>query len=315
MAEPSQTSVKRRRDEMSNVLQYDFQRCTELWYSDGNVILVAGSTGFRVYRGLLARQSQAFNDMFLVPQPADSEQIEGCPVVRLSDDTSDLIHAFRALFGGVNYFSRDERTPIEIIAALARVTHKYGMQSLREQVLNQLKMTFPIQLPDAFTTFKDHLERSPILMNEADVIVVINLARLIEAPSLLPLAFYGCCQLQDKLITGVTCGGRLEELSQNELLTCIRGKDQLVKAREAGIQRMLQTTPEHHNVRLSSLPADAVGSCSRFLVDIHRSDIGPLQTVRRLSVRSAPPREDGPEERLEVPPRAVRPSDRRMASR
>lgn len=62
-----------------------------LWFEDGNVVLIAENTGFRVYRGLLARHSDIFRDMFSVPQPqtAAEDSFDGCPVVRMADDRAD----------------------------------------------------------------------------------------------------------------------------------------------------------------------------------------------------------------------------------
>ncbi|TFK47460.1 hypothetical protein OE88DRAFT_1636554 [Heliocybe sulcata] len=43
--------------------------CEDLWYDDGTVVLKTGSSGFRVYRGVLAEHASAFRDMFAMPQP------------------------------------------------------------------------------------------------------------------------------------------------------------------------------------------------------------------------------------------------------
>lgn len=63
----------------------------DLWFEDGNVVLIAENTGFRVYRGLLAKHSDIFRDMFSIPQPhSEAEDVlEGCPVVRLADDRAE----------------------------------------------------------------------------------------------------------------------------------------------------------------------------------------------------------------------------------
>ena len=65
----------------------------DLWYEDGTVILIAESTGFRVYRGLLSKHSEVFRDMFSLPQPtsAANDPYEGCPIVRLAGDTAEEI--------------------------------------------------------------------------------------------------------------------------------------------------------------------------------------------------------------------------------
>ena len=70
------------------------RRHPDLWYDDGTVILIAEKTAFRVYRGLLAKHSEVFRDMFTVPQPTtptNNDAFEGCPIVHLVDDTADDI--------------------------------------------------------------------------------------------------------------------------------------------------------------------------------------------------------------------------------
>lgn len=66
------------------------QRDEEFWFPDGNVVLVASGFGFRVYQGLLARDSPFFADLFSLPQPNQAEVLDGCPVVHLTDCHEDL---------------------------------------------------------------------------------------------------------------------------------------------------------------------------------------------------------------------------------
>lgn len=67
-------------------------RHSELYFSDGNVILLCESTVFKVWRGILAVNSEVFQDLFsLEPhQPDTSEKYDGVPVVRLHDSAKDM---------------------------------------------------------------------------------------------------------------------------------------------------------------------------------------------------------------------------------
>lgn len=38
-----------------------------LWFEDGNIVIITGNIGFRVYRGVLARKSAVFRDLFNLP--------------------------------------------------------------------------------------------------------------------------------------------------------------------------------------------------------------------------------------------------------
>lgn len=72
---------------------------SDIWYHDGNVILQAGNTQFKVYQGALAEASSVFKDMFSFPQPpaADTELVEGCPVVHVSDSAEELKIVLQAM--------------------------------------------------------------------------------------------------------------------------------------------------------------------------------------------------------------------------
>jgi hypothetical protein len=71
---------------------------SQLWFDDGNVVIQAGNTQYKVYRGVLAARSPVFQDMFSFPQPPNLELIEGCPLVHLSDPALQVTPFLRAIF-------------------------------------------------------------------------------------------------------------------------------------------------------------------------------------------------------------------------
>ena len=92
-ASPSDTSNREASStESSSPNPLGLQHHKELWFEDGNVVLVAQGTAFRVFRSLLAEHSTVFADMFAASSPATEETLDGCPVVRLSDSSHDLAH-------------------------------------------------------------------------------------------------------------------------------------------------------------------------------------------------------------------------------
>lgn len=80
---------------------------SDIWFSDGNIVLVAGSAAFKVHRGQLERQSEVFRDLFSLPQPEDQNQtlVDGCPAIDLYDCPSDIYHLLVALYDGLHVFS------------------------------------------------------------------------------------------------------------------------------------------------------------------------------------------------------------------
>jgi hypothetical protein len=74
-------------------------RSPDVWFEDGTLVVRAETTVFRVYRGILASQSEVFKDMLAFPQPDDpeAEAFDGCPVVRVQDSAEDMSCFLRVL--------------------------------------------------------------------------------------------------------------------------------------------------------------------------------------------------------------------------
>lgn len=71
-----------------------------LWFEDGNIIISAEDSAFRVYRGVLAKKSDVFKDLFSLPQPSQDETLYGCPVVRVQVGKMDIYRFLRVIFDG-----------------------------------------------------------------------------------------------------------------------------------------------------------------------------------------------------------------------
>ena len=83
---------------------------SDIWFSDGNIALVAGSAAFKVHRGQLERHSEVFKDMFPVGgcigpsrqgtsvcdedivNEEGNKIVDGCPMVGIYDCPSDVYH-------------------------------------------------------------------------------------------------------------------------------------------------------------------------------------------------------------------------------
>ena len=74
---------------------------SDLWFSDGNIVIISGKAAFKVHRGQLERHSEVFRDLFSIPQPAIQELFEGCPWVELHDAPGDILYLLMALYDGL----------------------------------------------------------------------------------------------------------------------------------------------------------------------------------------------------------------------
>ena len=77
---------------------------SRFWFDDGNVILQAENTQFRVHRSLLSLHSNVFKDMFSMPQPTDTTtapNADGCPVITIFDKASDLEYVLSIFYENI----------------------------------------------------------------------------------------------------------------------------------------------------------------------------------------------------------------------
>ncbi|TFK85564.1 hypothetical protein K466DRAFT_664419 [Polyporus arcularius HHB13444] len=171
-------------------------RDSQVWLQDGNTILVSEDyIAFRVHLGTIAHRSDVFRELFALPRSVHEENMDGCPVIRLHDSSTDLRHLLLVLCCGRNYYySRDhfQCVPFSVLESLIRVGHKYAVHDVLSEALGRLKKYYPTTLDewDDVEGRARWVDTSP-----ADATTVIELARLANAPSLLPTAYLTCCGL------------------------------------------------------------------------------------------------------------------------
>lgn len=97
LTEPSRHKRQRVNDDTLDHGQ--FVKDETFWYDDGNIIVVAQSIGFRIYKGVLTAQSEFFGDLFSLPQThnAAESNVDACPVVHVTDTPDELRSLLRAL--------------------------------------------------------------------------------------------------------------------------------------------------------------------------------------------------------------------------
>ncbi|KAJ6607578.1 hypothetical protein B0H10DRAFT_1817689, partial [Mycena sp. CBHHK59/15] len=165
------------------------ERSTDVWFEDGTVVLKAARTLFRVYRGILSAQSPIFHDTFSIPQPTTQEMYDGCPVVVLHDFPNDL-RVFLAATHNPGYLKTSPVDGIDTLSALLRLSTKYEVDYLRNDMLSILTSIYP-------SSVEAWLERnSPPGYSEIDDhdFKALNLARELQILQILPGVFFECCR-------------------------------------------------------------------------------------------------------------------------
>ncbi|KAI0742371.1 hypothetical protein C8Q80DRAFT_1238079 [Daedaleopsis nitida] len=201
---------------------------TEFTFQDGNIIIVAGDVAFKVYRGLLAEHSSVFRSMLDIGQaiPNPAEMVDGCHVIPLYDSPNDIRGLFRLIYplSSTLHFST-RKVDMASISAIIRIDHKYELKGLYDQAMSYLT-TYYTSSFDEWHQGRNTFEWRP---EPTQAIGAINLARLTNTPSILPLAFYICATLGPDIARGyLREDGTVEYLSHEDLYHCLRLKEKLV---------------------------------------------------------------------------------------
>ncbi|PIL26458.1 hypothetical protein GSI_12216 [Ganoderma sinense ZZ0214-1] len=167
--------------------------------------------------------------MFATGDPAADESLDGCPVVRLPDAPSDLKHLLHFLVPSVGRSFLDHKRPIEFpeLFAVVRLAHKYNIENLLEQALHVLKQFYTT----SFSKYERRPHSHPNFARPRLVhhIGAVNLARLTNTLSILPIALYHCCALSGTVMDGWTRDtGETEYLSMQDLRAVLTARGELV---------------------------------------------------------------------------------------
>ncbi|KAI0370988.1 hypothetical protein BV20DRAFT_943153 [Pilatotrama ljubarskyi] len=210
----------------------------ELWFEDGNLILVTRDIKFRIYKGPLVAHSPVFKDMLSLPQPPtatlkpvgvemDDSGDGSCAVVPLPDSPEDIRHFLRVLIPGQTLRIGPMDPSFDEISACMRLGHKYQCDQMVQRSIDYLKRYYPDDI-DVWMSKDRPLD--PPRFEPIHHIGVVNLARTIGADALLPVALARCCLLDGEIVEGFAReDGTRETLSTEELGRLFAGKAKLMR--------------------------------------------------------------------------------------
>lgn len=177
----------------------------DLWFADGNLILKAEKSLFRIYSGLLGARSSVFKDMLAFPPPqGGNAMMDGCHIVTVYDSAKDMAYFLKAVFDsrcvashvhrdhlvtthGQSYFEPPPApTELPIVEAVLRLSLKYDVQYLRRRALHHLSSTFPMTLEG--WRQRDALRTIPPVDNTP--FAAFRIAREFDLTWLLPAILY-----------------------------------------------------------------------------------------------------------------------------
>lgn len=236
-------------------------RHEELSFNDGNIAVMCGHKYFLVHRSVLFRHSVVLEEMAEAAVAEGLiEVLEGCPILVLPNTPDEMYVLLKYLYGLSDHTELDD---FRVLSILLKLSTAYGIQTLRLKALKQLSLSWPM-------TLTQWEAREKLVTNDGGIYaprtglphpaVIITLARDIDAPQLLPSAFYDLSRYLPSQLTTDHIDpdtGRTYSLSNTELFRVYRGKEQAARYFSTFIVKELESrTPSQfcHN-RDESLPA------------------------------------------------------------
>lgn len=197
--------VKRQRTEADTGVSEAPPVRSTIWLEDGNVVLQVQNTQFRVHRSMLSLHSSVFRDMFQFPQPFGEHDVDGCPVVHLTDDPDDFEQLLKVVYDRsghllsdigdaflianlISPFTSDTAQPLELIAAMLRLGRKYDFTSFHREAIKLLSE----ELPSTFPSWRERVKSSRVKYYAGVEFDLVAVVRENELHSLLPAALFDC---------------------------------------------------------------------------------------------------------------------------
>ena len=196
------SATKRKRSDNENPL---IITRSDFWLKDGNVVLQAEGTQFKVHQSILSIRSAIFSDMFSAPgpQPSGEPLVEDCPIVHLSETSSSAL-------------------PMPVVATFLRMGNKYDIEILRADALKRLSY----EIPSDFKSYTSCQCWTMVCKDQSVPCMNVDILNLVAEHgmrSAMQLARYRCCKLcsaADLFKTHCSNGGAEHSLSHQEAITC-----------------------------------------------------------------------------------------------
>ncbi|KIJ26399.1 hypothetical protein M422DRAFT_38238 [Sphaerobolus stellatus SS14] len=213
-------------------LMTNMAKSQDMYFEDGNIVLVAENTAFKVYRGLLAKHSPVFMDMLQIGCAEASEEgqetFEGCLAVRLSDRSDEAAQLLRAIHGQLNF---DIENAMHL-AHVLRLSAKYLIDPIRITAFKKLTLKFPSKLTDWNRITAPSAEESA---------EIIRAALEAHADILLPSAYYALCRAEVEEVFRL-------DLPQHALQVFFQGRHTLGRAIIPLLADIIARMPHHYAV-------------------------------------------------------------------
>jgi len=199
---------------------------SEFWFEDGNIVVQAQRTQFRLHRSVLSMQSPIFRDMFAYPQPEDGPTVDGCPLVHLPESSKDVRNFVKLLYDAIKTYVREKPVSASLLKTMLHFGKKYEMEMLRQEAISCLLSEFPADL-DKWSDESPHAV--DIYRTANSLFALLAVAHEHSITSVLPAIYLRICLVHD--LDDIFYGFKhisKDSLMANQLfINCLSGREAL----------------------------------------------------------------------------------------
>jgi len=196
-----------------------------LWFEDGNLIVLAGETSFKVHRSVLSRVSPKLSSFINNVGSNGPRAEDQLPVVCFPVPPAELRDFLSVIYNGLKY--HQERPEWSVVRAMLNLGKLFEVAEYFEEGYKHLEELYPanIYARDCLLQGKPHMRHSP-----EDSIAIANLARNLSLEDMHRSALYDCCQLTSENLVQGSSGG-VEKLGDADLMVCMEARRNLSLAK------------------------------------------------------------------------------------
>ncbi|KAJ3553585.1 hypothetical protein NM688_g3530 [Phlebia brevispora] len=186
-----------------------------------------GRLAYKVHSDILGRRSTVLHKLLeqAISSSAGQEKMDGCPVVRVTDDEDDFGIFLELIYDGFDTFSGDNLPPWTVVKVMVLLGDKYDIPAFSTEGIRRLGLMFPREL----SVWEEGLGFS---FSEGETITsVANVTRTLEMPHIHVAALYLCCSEPiSVLLSGIDGEDGIDGLSMEDLRRCLHGREGLPSA-------------------------------------------------------------------------------------
>ncbi|KAF5385862.1 hypothetical protein D9615_002356 [Tricholomella constricta] len=266
-----------------------YRRDPIYYFDDGDIIVQAETTLFRVHAGNLVKLGGIFEELLSLPQPTgtdDAGYIDGVPVCPLFGTAPrDVRYLMAYAYGKIS----PKITTAQIFdslhwnsaVSLLHLSHMFDLVDVRREVIDAFEVVFPCKLglTIAFPALAGIKKQDRGLFARVYPLQAINLFQRYSLHAFMPMAYYRAAQLDiTDIVSGVICSdGSRTTIRATDVIKVLQGRELLRRSRRNVllcyfndlVKNNDSNEPEPPSLECLDIPSRSTGlTCAQYVVKL-----------------------------------------------